>query len=65
MTLTTFDLDQSDDSLPLIHPELINWEQTKFLDIPIFLDDDAIVNFLCSENPETSFTNEFHNEASN
>lgn len=58
MTLITFDFDQPDNSSPLLHPDFIDWEQKETLDIPIFLDDDAIVNYLCAVEPKTSSTSE-------
>lgn len=62
MTLTSLELTQPNDPLSLIHPKLIDWYQTEPIDIPIFLDDEAVANFLCSSNPETSFTSESHHQ---
>lgn len=63
-TLTLFNLNHSSDFLPLLHPELIDWDQTKPFGIPTFPNDDAIVNFLCVNNPEIDSTIEDRNEAS-
>lgn len=65
MTLIAGDLDPPNDPLPLIHPELIEWEQPKHIDIPTFQNNDAIVQYLCSINPETCSTSKSHNEALN
>lgn len=62
MPLTTVDLNPPNDSLPLIHLELTDWEHPEQLNIPIFLDDDTIVHYICSINPETCSTSKSHNE---
>lgn len=36
MTLTATDLNPPNDSLPLIYPDLIDWEEPEHNDIPIF-----------------------------
>lgn len=56
ITITTFDLYQLDDSLPLVYLELIDWVQKEPLDIGTFPNDDAIAHYLCSVNPEISST---------
>lgn len=65
ITIIAFGLDQSDDSLHLVYPKLIDWEQKEPLDITTFPDDNAIVHYHCYVNPETSSTSEFNNEAYN
>lgn len=60
-TLTTIDLSQSNDLLPLIHPELIDWELAEPINVPIFANDDAIINFLCCDKPDMSSTHKSHN----
>lgn len=65
MTLTAMELNPPDDPLPLIHLELIDWEQPGQLNITIFTDDDTIVQYLCSVNLETCSTSESHKELLN
>lgn len=60
-TFTAIDLTQSDDFLPLMHPELIDWDPIEPMNIPIFENDDAIVNFLCCDEPNTSENHKSHN----
>lgn len=43
MTLTAVDIDPPNESLPLIFPDLIDWDEPEYHDIPIFLDDESIV----------------------
>jgi hypothetical protein len=61
MTFTAIDLD---DRLPLIYPELIEWDQTSTHDISTFENDDDIAKFLFFDNLETGSNHELHNEAS-
>lgn len=62
MTITSFDLDQLDDSLPLVYPKIIDWDQKEPIDTTTFLDDDAIVHYLCFVNLKKSSTNKFNRE---
>lgn len=61
MTLTTTDLNPPNDSLPLIYPDLIDWEELEHHDIPIFSNNESIVQYLFSINPKTCSTSETHN----
>jgi hypothetical protein len=62
MTLIALDFTTPDDSFPLVHLEIIDWDQIEPIDTPMFHDDEAIVKFLCSSNSETCSTNESHNQ---
>lgn len=65
MTLTVVDLNPPNDPLPLIHLELIDWEQPEQLTIPIFPDDETIVQYVFSINPKTCSTSHTHNKVLN
>lgn len=46
ITLTTFETNQSNDSLPLVHPDLIDWEQNESIEIDYFRNDYVIAQYL-------------------
>jgi hypothetical protein len=54
MTLTIQDLTQPNDSMPLIYPELIDWDHDAQIHIPTFHNDEEIVNFLSPSEPENN-----------
>ena len=61
MTLIVQDLTQPNDPIPLVYPELIDWDNDAPIHIPTFHDDEDIINFLCSSNEENNcFIQEFH-----
>jgi hypothetical protein len=59
MAFTTIDLD---DPLPLVYLEIIDWDQTLTHKILTFANDDAIVNFLCANDPTTGSHHELNSE---
>lgn len=62
MTLTAAELDPPNDSLLLVFPDLIDWDEPKNHDIPIFLDDDSIIHYLCTVKPEIDSTDKQSND---
>lgn len=64
MTLDTLKPSQPDDPLPLIHPELIDWENEKHIVIDTFPNDHAISVYLNAIKPTMTFTRNFNNASS-
>lgn len=64
MTFNAFDTQQSDDPLPLIDLELINWENNGHNEIYTFPNDHATTLYLNAVEPKTNSTNEFANSSS-
>jgi hypothetical protein len=54
MTLMIQDLTQSNDSMPLIYPKLIDWYHDAQVHIPTFHNDEEIVNFLSPSKPKNN-----------
>lgn len=65
LTLTAAELDPPNDSLPLVFPDLIDWDEPETHDIPIFLNDESIIHYLCTINPETDSTSKQSNDVCN
>lgn len=64
MTLEILETSQPKDPLPLIHPELIDWENEGHAAIDTFLNDHAISIYLNAIEPVTTFTRNFSNTSS-
>ncbi|GLJ20675.1 hypothetical protein SUGI_0376620 [Cryptomeria japonica] len=63
--LRTAELDPPNDSLPLIFLDLIDWDEPKNHDMAIFPNDDSIIRYLCTINPEIDSTSEQSNTICN
>lgn len=61
MTLLVVD---PNNPLPLVYPDLIEWTQISTPNILTFANDEAIVNFLCANNPNTASRHELNSEVS-
>lgn len=61
LTLTVAKLDPSNDSLPLVFPDLIDWDEPEIHDIPIFPNDESIIHYLCTVNLKIGSTSKQSN----
>lgn len=64
MTLNTLETSQPNDPLPLLHPELIEWENEGHTAIDTFPNDHAISMYLNAIEPATTSTKNFSNASS-
>lgn len=64
MTLNTLETSQPDDPLPLIHPELTDWENEGYTIIDTFSNDHVISIYLNAIQPATTSTRNFSNASS-
>ncbi|GLJ30964.1 hypothetical protein SUGI_0618010 [Cryptomeria japonica] len=64
MTLETLETSQPEDPLPLIHPELIDWENEGHTAIDTFPNDHAISIYLNAIKPVTTLTRNVSNASS-
>lgn len=67
MTIETFETDQGD-NLPLVHPELIEWDNTELIEIDTFPNDYTISLYLNAIEliiPKRSSTSESNNASCN